>query len=101
MLLFFIKGCWIKNPISHLIGHYVAKLSPNIELRIPVVEKHIELLNEIKELESRIGSIDTRLLASAIEFDTNYFVTTDEKIGKEVRNRRCKRLLKIKHLDEI
>ncbi len=75
--------------------------NPNIELRIPVVEKHIEILNEIKELEGRIGSTDTRLLASAIEFDTNYFVTTDKKIGKEVRNRRGKRLLKVKHLDEV
>lgn len=75
--------------------------NPRIELRIPVVEKHIEILNEIKKLESRIGSIDTRLLASAIEFDTNYFVTTDKKIGKEVRNRKGKRLLKIKHLDDI
>lgn len=75
--------------------------NPNIELKISVVERQIKTLNEIKGLEGRIGSIDTQLLSSAIEFDTNYFVTTDKRVGKEVRDRNGRKLLKIKHLDEI
>ena len=75
--------------------------NPNIELMISIVERQMDILNEIKELERRIGSIDTLLLSSAIEFNATCFVTTDRNVGKEVRNRKGKKLLKIKHLDEI
>ncbi|OYT38959.1 MAG: hypothetical protein B6U86_05830 [Candidatus Altiarchaeales archaeon ex4484_43] len=72
----------------------------NIDTVIPTIEDLMKNLQIIKNLEKRVGSTDTRLLADAISLKMPYFATLDTKMGGRIEDKLGRELIKIKVIDE-